>query len=120
MKLTPEELFSGFEPHLEEVCVALRALVRKTIPDAAESVQVGWSVVSYKYKTMCVLISPRDSVVRLMVDPRGEDLDDPGELLVETGVRFMHVEFRNVDQINEKNLVPIILNAAQLCRGSAT
>gem|GEM_PF-3005164 len=100
--------------------MALRSLVRKTIPDATESVQVGWSVVSYKYKTMCVLISPRDSVVRLMVDPRGEDLDDPAGLLVETGVRFMHVDFKNADQINEKNLVPIILNAAQLCRERVT
>lgn len=113
-------MFSGFEPHLEEVCVALRALVRKTIPDATESVQVGWSVVSYKYKTMCVLISPRDSVVRLMVDPRGEDLDDPAGLLVETGVRYMHIEFDNSDQIIEKNLVPIILNAAQLSGRSVT
>ncbi len=102
------------------MCVALRALVRKTIPDATESVQVGWSVVSYKYKAMCVLISPRDSVVRLMVDPRGEDLDDPAGLLVETGVRFMHVDFKEASEINEKNLVPIILNAAQLCGRSAT
>lgn len=120
MKLTPEELFSGFEPHLEEVCVALRALVRKTIPDATESVQVGWSVVSFKYNTMCVLISPRDSVVRLMFDPRGEDLDDPAELLIETGTRFMHVDFKDASKINEKNLVPIILNAAQICGRSAT
>ncbi len=115
MKLSPEELFSGFDPHLEVVCIALRSLVRRTIPDAEESVQVGWSVVSYKYKKMCVLISPRDSVVRLMVDPRGEDLDDPAGLLSETGVRFMHVDFTAVDQINERDLVPIILNAARLC-----
>jgi len=120
LNLTPEELFNGFEPRIEAVCIALRSLVRKTIPDATESVQVGWSVVSYKYRTMCVLISPRDSVVRLMVDPRGEDLDDPAGLLVETGVRFMHVDFKSTGEINEQNLVPIILNAAQICGRTVT
>jgi len=35
-------------------------------------------------------------------------------------VRFMHVDFKNADQINEKNLVPIILNAARLSGRSVT
>ncbi len=117
MDLDPEDIFADYEESLQQICHALRALVRDTLPDASERVQIGWSVVSYSYDTMCVLISPRKKLVRLMVDPRGEDLDDPAKLLSETGKRFMHVDFTDPDQLEPKQLIPIIRSAAMICPG---
>lgn len=118
MDLEPDDIFADFDESLELICQALREMVLQSIPNATERVQAGWSVVSYSFDAMCVLISPRKNVVRLMVDPRGEDLDDPANLLSETGRRFMHVDFTSLDQINADQLVPIILKAASICPGS--
>ncbi|MBO6514712.1 MAG: DUF1801 domain-containing protein [Phycisphaerales bacterium] len=117
MQPDPEDIFADFDEHLEQICHRLRSIIRNTLPDANERVQSGWSVVSYSYDSMCVLISPRKKVVRLMVDPRGEELVDPANLLKETGRRFQHVDFQSLKDVNQEQLIPIIRSAAMICPG---
>lgn len=45
--MTPEELLAPYPPHLREVAEALRALVKRSVPEAIEGVRSGWRLIGY-------------------------------------------------------------------------
>lgn len=96
---------------------ALRALIRQMVPNAIESVNMGWEVVlfstSEKMKDTILAILPRAEYVNVQFYD-GTVLPDPGRRLEGTGKRLRHVKVRRVEDTQDAQLRALIEAAVKL------
>lgn len=90
--VTVEDILERHTPEVRELALALRDIVRATVPTAEERGYGGWHAIGYTHPQAGYFgaIFPHDEVVRFCFE-FGVHLDDPRGLLVGDGkqVRFM-------------------------------
>jgi hypothetical protein len=97
-------------PGLKEVIAAVRRLVKKTVPAAAEAVNP-WGVPVFEVNgTLCFLMAGKQHVTLGFV--QGTSLPDPAGLLEGTGKNLRHVKLKTADQVSNPHLENLIIEAA--------
>ncbi len=101
-------------PNLQEVVCGLRALVKKAVPRATESIN-RWRIPTFESNgPMCYFSVGKNHVTFGFL--RGTSLDDPKELLEGTGKNLRHVKLRSVEDLGRVGLRQLIIAAASLNR----
>src|SRR5215207_9377832 len=118
MALTIEEFLASYPPHVQEIAIKARALVRDVMPDALEMVDVPGKLIGYgtenSYKGTVFVIMPYSNHVNLGL-ARGTSLSDPTGLLEGTGKRARHVKLKSIEDVERPPLCELI-NAAVIER----
>jgi len=97
-------------PGLKEVVAAVRRLVKKTVPAAAEAVNP-WGVPVFEVNgTLCFLMVGKQHVS--LGFAQGTSLPDPAGLLEGTGKNIRHVKLKTADQVRNPHLENLIIEAA--------
>lgn len=99
-------------PALKDVVAAVRQLVKKAVPAAAEAVNP-WGVPVFELNgTLCFLMVGKYHVT--LGFARGTALADPARLLEGTGKNVRHVKLDEAEQVSNPHLRNLILEAAVL------
>src|SRR5262249_2144844 len=99
-------------PALKDIVAAVRSLVRKAVPVAAEAVNP-WGVPTFELNgTLCFLMVGKHHVS--LGFSRGTSLLDPTRLLEGTGKNIRHVKLKTTEQVADPNLRALMLEAANL------
>ena len=93
-------------PIVREVFLALRALTREVMPDAAEQVDLPDRLLAFGFgppggvrmKGLAVALIPHGAHVNLQLAD-GAALDDPTGIVEGTGKRIRHVKCRSLDDV---------------------
>ena len=95
---------------LEEVVSAVRRLVKKTVPGAAEAINP-WGVPVFELNgTMCFLMVGKYHVT--LGFAQGTSLADPARLLEGTGKNLRHVKLKTTGHVSNPHLQNLLIEAA--------
>ena len=102
-------------PKLKPVTDALRALVRKTVPNSRESINP-WGIPIFEWNgPLCYLRVGKHHVTFGL--PRGASLLDSAGLLKGNGRNMRHVKLREIADVHDANLKQLILQAKEMNKG---
>jgi hypothetical protein len=97
-------------PALKGVVTAVRRLVKKTVPAAAEAVNQ-WGIPVFELNgTLCFLMVAKQHVS--LGFSQGTSLPDPAKLLEGTGKNIRHVKLRTPEQADNPHLENLLIEAA--------
>jgi hypothetical protein len=105
-----DEFFNSLNDTLAPLARALRALIRKAIPKASESIK--WGMPVYETTKLVCAVRPSEDYVALQFYGSGTALPDPDALLEGTGKRMRHVKIRTRADIKNKLFTSWIRQAA--------
>ena len=95
-----EEFLSSYPAEISNLAGDLRAFVRAVVPDAEETLHLGWRSITFRNtKAFCSII-PHKKWVNLQFQ-NGNELSDPAELLEGTGKSMRHVKIRDAADLGE-------------------
>lgn len=121
----PVEIFlDAYPPHIRDAAQRLRQIVQEVVPEAVESIRVGWRVVGYSIPArrrpkLFALIGPEPGHIHLFFQ-YGVFLDDPDRLLQGAQEKLRQVRYLTFTSVEEVDAFPrdrmdrLILDAAQL------
>jgi hypothetical protein len=97
-------------PALKDVVSAVRKLVRKTVPAAAEAINP-WGVPVFELNgTLCFMMVGKNHVS--LGFAQGTSLPDPARLLEGTGKNIRHVKLKATEQVGNPHLQNLLIEAA--------
>jgi hypothetical protein len=97
-------------PALKDVVAAVRRLVKKTVPAAAEAINP-WGVPVFELNgTICFLMVGKQHVS--LGFAQATSLPDPAKLLEGSGKNIRHVKLRAADQVGNPHLENLLIEAA--------
>ena len=119
MSTSVDEFLANFSPQVRELCLSLRNLVCKLVPDADEIVYTGWGNIQYYFASkpkshFCAINPLKDRVDIFFL--RATDLPDPAGLLEGTGKKLRHVKVSSLSEIDNPALGELIMAAVNLAR----
>ena len=104
------QLLKTYDPRVSELAQKLRKLVKKTLPDAVETVKRGNPMYLLDGKNLAWIVGYSDHAdLGFFV---GAKLDS--KLLEGTGKGIRHIKVRNEDDIKEAEFVRLLKEAAKL------
>lgn len=99
-------------PGLKDVVSAVRRLMKKTVPAAAEAINP-WGIPTFEVNgPFCFMMAGKRHLT--LGFAQGTSLLDPARLLEGTGKNIRHVKLTAVEQTNDPNLRNLVLEAAVL------
>ena len=106
------EFFFEYPDSVRELAIELRALVRKTLPDAQEELDRPGRVVGYSFGSgyaglVCTLIMSQAGVKLGIVG--GAGLSDPAHLLEGAGKRHRYVGFKTPSDFKRRGIRDLII-----------
>jgi len=97
-------------PALKNVVSAVRRLMKKTVPAAAEAINP-WGVPVFELNgTLCFMMVGKHHVS--LGFAQGTSLPDPARLLEGTGKNIRHVKLKTADQVSNPHLQNLLIEAA--------
>jgi hypothetical protein len=101
-------------PAMMEIVVALRILIKKTVPKSRELLNP-WGLPTYEWRGAIgyIMVGKKHVTFGFV---RGSALPDPAKLLEGTGKNLRHVKIRDKAQLVDANLRDLILSAINLNR----
>jgi hypothetical protein len=108
-----EEFISQYDPNVQKLALAARALVHRLVPDAEEKLLRPWKMVAYGRSKKFCAISPRKAWVNLQFHG-GTSLPDSLGLLEGTGKSMRHVKIESLRYLKRKPLAELLLETARL------
>lgn len=113
--LTPNHILMGHSPRVQAIAARLRALVRKTVPEAIEKAYPGWHGIGYRHPEFGYFcgVFPQEKSVRLLFE-YGALITDPDCLLQGKGKQARYVEIRRQKDIQARPIKRLIGSALQL------
>jgi hypothetical protein len=118
--IPPEALLDSYPPTMQDAAEALRAIVRRTVPEAIERVRIGWRLIGYDVPVgwrsiYFAYVAPELEHVHLGFE-WGVFMRDPGNLLQGAGitkqVRWLTVSSRA--EIDEAAYSALVLEAVRV------
>lgn len=106
-----EEFFDSLSNAVEPLARSLRALIRRAIPEASESIK--WGMPVYETGRLVCAIRPAADYVALQFYGMGTSLSDPDGLLEGNGKRMRHVKIRSQADIRNDLFTRWIRQAAE-------
>lgn len=108
------EFFAGYPPGVAQLAASLRDLIRSTIPDASETLDIPGRVVGYGvgpgYSGLVCTIIPSKTGVKLGI-ARGAGMADPKGLLEGTGKRHRFVQFTGKKDLDRSGIRELLEQA---------
>ena len=112
---TLKDFLASYQPHVQKLALALRALVLNVFPSAIEQVDPPSKIIAYgtdrTYAGLICAIAPYKAHVNLMF-ARGAELPDPEHLLEGTGKRARHVKITARAEVENPALRTLLETAA--------
>jgi hypothetical protein len=109
------EFLVPYQPRVQELVLALRALTLRVLPSVLEQVDPPSKIIAYGYDLTCAglicAIAPYKAHVNLML-ARGAELPDPEQLLEGTGKRARHVRITAPAEVESPALRTLLEAAA--------
>lgn len=106
-----DRLFSEHPPELQAIERALRATIRRELPDAVEQVDFGNKLIAFgrsmKMRGLLFAIIAHKAHVNLQLAD-GVDLADPTGIVEGTGKRIRHVKIRSAEGASAAPVVALI------------
>jgi hypothetical protein len=105
--ITPEKFLAAQSSETQHIANAIRAFIKRTIPDVIERVYVGWGVIGYrvrreKREAYIAYINPHEDFATIGFE-YGAALDDPDGLLENENLKQVRfITFRSVNEIAKK------------------
>ena len=117
-KMTVDEYLAEVPENIREISEKLRTLLNKSVPEQQEAVYAGWKLIGYrvvngKKSHYFAFIAPWPDRVVLGFE-YGIYLFDPEKILEGNGTQVRQITFRKAGEIKSKQLLPLILEAAEL------
>jgi hypothetical protein len=117
----PEQLLADYPGPMQDIADALRAIVRRTIPDAVERVRPGWRLIGYdvplgRGKRYVAFIIPEPEHVHLGFE-HGILMADPDRVLQGAHLRLRKVRFltfATIDDVDEAACGTLIREAVRV------
>ena len=100
------------ETELQPVLRAARKLVRATLPACTERVHPGWNALSFRLSGQVCIIYPYRGAVKIAFEYGGL-MQDPTNLLQQTGSRMKFVILRSAGDVNT-SLANLVRSAAEI------
>lgn len=126
MTVSPEALLAGFPGPMIDIAERLRAIVRRAVPDAIETVRPGWRLIGYdlpagRRTAFFAWVAAEPGHVHLGF-PLGLLLADPAEVLAGVGVtkRARWFTVRAGDPIPRTLYAGFVREAARVARLSSS
>jgi len=122
MESEVREFLDNYPAPVQEIALAVRALVFDLAPEARERVYTGWRIISFSFgggmEGQFCAIQPNKGAGRVNLHfPAGIDLADPGRLLEGDGKRMRHVKITGLDdELFVARIRALITEAAALER----
>jgi hypothetical protein len=119
--LPPELFLAGYPPAIQAVADRLRAVVRRSVPEASERVRTGWRLIGYdipdgRRSKYFAFVAPEPEHVHLGFE-YGVWMTDPDDLLQGAHLKLRkvrYVTYEPGDPIPESSLVEYTREAARL------
>jgi hypothetical protein len=117
--LPPEVFLAPYPDPIRDAAERLRAIVKRTVPDAIEAVRPGWHLIGYTVPTgrrtaYFAFVAPEPIHVHLGFE-YGMLIDDPDGELRGTQLRQVRFfTFHHPDEVRERQLGRFIRDAARL------
>ena len=111
-RLTPEHILTGHTPEVQELCEALRSLVRAAAPEVSEVAYPSWHGIGYRHPEsgyFCAIF-PQMDYVKLGFE-FGVLLPDPEGLLEGNGKQVRYVNIRQLADIRAE-AIQVLIQAA--------
>jgi hypothetical protein len=103
-----------YPPEVRDLVHALRRLIRDTIPEVHESLDLPAKIIAYGFGTgysdMICTIIPSQKGVKLGI-VRGAEMADPDGLMEGTGKRHRHVVLTTLSDLEKPGLKPLLVAA---------
>ncbi len=123
-RIPPEALLAAYPEPMQRIADALRAVVRRAVPDAIEAVRPGWRLIGYdlpvgRRTAYFCYVAPEPGHVHLGFE-HGVLMDDPDGVLLGAGItrRVRWLTFRRGDRIDGALLERLVLEGARVARMS--
>lgn len=113
---TFEELVGGYAPEVRAIARRLRRLVREELPQAEETVYLGWRSAMYRDGREVCGIQPLRGGYCNLYFMRGAELADPNGLLEGTGKGMRHVKVRALAGLSVGPIQELIRAAHRLAQ----
>ena len=119
--LPPEALLESAPPPMRDIAEWLRAIIRRTLPEAQERVRAGWGIIGYdipvdrRRTAFMAWIWAQPEHVHLGF-PQGHLMRDPGGLLDGRGVtkRARWTSHTPTDRLPEATIVELLREAVRV------
>jgi len=109
-----EEMLSALDANQRAIVEALRALVKKTDPQATEALK--WGMPVFEDNGMLCYIAPMSNTVNFGFYQDASEFDDPNGLLEGTGKKMRHVKLRSAGDIQKALFTKWLRRAVELNR----
>ncbi len=123
--LPPEALLAGYPDEIRQTAEVLRALVRRTVPEAIERVRPGWRLIGYDLPVgrgtrFCLWVWPQFEHVHLGFE-RGMLMEDPERRLEGRGItkRARWLTYTPGERVDAAAATILILECVRIARLSA-
>jgi hypothetical protein len=120
--LPPEAFLAGYPGPMREIAEALRAVVRRAVPQAIERVRPGWRLIGYdlpvgRRSVYFCYVAPEPEHVHLGFE-QGVVMDDPDGVLLGAGVtrQVRWLTLRQGDRIDAPAFEALVLEGARIAR----
>jgi hypothetical protein len=107
---TFQDLFGTYSPDVQAIAHRLREMIFEVLPEAQETVYLGWRIALYKEITEICGIQPASDRCNFYLT-KGAFLRDPHGLLEGTGKSIRHVKVRSVVGLPIDDLQELIRQA---------
>jgi hypothetical protein len=113
---TPEQFLVTFSADIQTLAGHLRALIKRTVPNADEAVYTGWRLIGYRVRDgrrshyFCYIAPFADRVT--LGFEYGVLLSNDAGLLEGTGTQVRYVTIRELEDLREQELTALIAEAA--------
>ncbi len=102
-------------PNLKPVANALRALIRKAVPNSREAINP-WGIPVFEWNgPLCYIMVGKKHIT--FGFPRGASILDASGLLEGSGRNMRHVKLRELSDVRDANLKQLILRAKEINKG---
>jgi hypothetical protein len=106
-----ETFLADYKPEVRDLALQLRELVRSILPEAHESVRIGYKTITYgtgpRMSDEICYIAPLSSSVNLGFN-FGTQLPDPNGLLKGTGKLLRHIKFESPEEVTTPGITDLL------------
>ncbi len=117
MEIEVREFLDNYPAPVQDLALAVRALVFDLVPEARERVYTGWRIISFSFGggtdgQFCA-VQPNKGAGRVNLHfPAGIELADPGHLLEGDGKRMRHIKITSLADEHFVERIQVLITEA--------
>ncbi len=122
MEIEVREFLDNYPTPVQDLALAVRAVVLDLVPEARERIYTGWRIIAFSFdgsmQSQFCAVQPNKGAGRVNLHfPAGVELADPGHLLEGDGKRMRHIKITSLaDELFVERIQALVTEAAALER----